>query len=141
MYCEIRPGIIPVEYRYSVRIVLLPRTLLVIQYHIPSIENGLTGSNPGTCRDDEPRHSTTRALGTLHAGTRLSKYSSTVHALTGWAAAVERPVAEPLRFPRHVSPRGVKSWGIAAARGEQRPQSRVQQLHTARRKECVERYF
>ena len=35
-------------------------------------------------------------------GTRLSKYSSTVHALTGWAAAVERPVAEPLRFPTAV---------------------------------------
>ena len=61
------------------------------------------------------------------------RYSSTVHALTGWAAT--RGGGAASRFPRHVSLRGVKSWGTAAARGEQRPQSRVQQLHTARRKE------
>ena len=54
--------------------------------------------------------------------------SSTVHALTG---CVDGPYAA---FPRLAWrwPRGVKSWGTAAARGEQRPQSRVQQLATER---------
>ena len=45
MYCEIRPGIIPVEYRYCVRIVLLPRTLLVIQYHRARIDLNCSSSS------------------------------------------------------------------------------------------------